>query len=47
MKQDKKTYFERVAETYREGSMLNRFYLFLSKKKQKGGQKINGKKEIR
>jgi len=37
MKQNKlnceKSYLERVAETYKEGSMMWRFYHFLAKKK--------------
>ena len=41
-----KSYLERVAETYKEGSMLNRFYLFLAKKK-KEVKKNNGKEKNR
>lgn len=47
MKQDKlyceKTYLQRVADCYREGSVLNMFYSWLAKKRLKGGKKNNGK----
>jgi len=35
MKEKNKPYLQRVADCYREGSMLNRFYLFLAKKRSK------------
>ncbi len=45
MKQeDKKPYIERIADCYREGSVLNMFYNFLAKKKIKREAKENEKK---